>query len=193
MSKTSHTYNSGFTLVELMISIAIIVLLTGIITANFTGSKAKARDGQRVSDIGQIQLAVSRFFDRCGVYPIAMTAPTGGTVTTSASDLKNAWCTDPQDSTGDTKIYFTNYIAKVPMPPSGTNPYDYVTNEASNSGVATDFVLHTKLEGPNNATKNSLDAGTVPDWFATYQSDPKYNCGVADESGVVLDYCVGSR
>src|SRR3954464_9740768 len=60
----------AFTLIELMITVAIIALLTAIILTNLNQPKVRARDAKRVSDIGQLQLALELFFDRCNRYPI---------------------------------------------------------------------------------------------------------------------------
>ena len=59
----------GFTLIEMLVVIAIIAILTGIIITGLVGSKAKARDAKRASDLSQIALALEQFFDRCDVYP----------------------------------------------------------------------------------------------------------------------------
>lgn len=171
-----YTYSHAFTLVELMISIAIIALMTGIITANFTGSRQQSRDGQRVSDLGQIQLALSLYFDRCGTYATT----TAGSI--KASDLAAATCKDQQGN----DIPFTSYIAKIPVPPSRTSTsYEYASNWVSGS-TATDFVLHATFETANNATKNALDSATLPIWFTGISPAP-FNCGAP------LDYCIGSK
>lgn len=49
---------SGFTLIELMVVIAIIGILTAIGAVNFANSREKARDAQRLSDIQEISLAL---------------------------------------------------------------------------------------------------------------------------------------
>jgi len=167
----------GFSLVELMISIAIIAIMTAIITTNFTGSRQQSRDGQRVSDIGQIQLALSLYFDRCGIYPSL-------TGSISANDLISSSC---PDQLGET-IPFTSYISKIPVPPtplpSGSDAfYDYVTNSS-----ATDFVLHAQLEGTNSsATKNSLLHANLPTWFASLSPVATFDCDST------VNYCVGSK
>ncbi len=168
MSKNSF---KGFTLVELMVSIAIIAIMTAIITANFAGSRSQARDGQRVSDLGQIQLALSLFFDRCGTYATT----TSGT--TNVSTMSNSGCVDQQGNT----IKFTDYLPKIPVPPmpkptGGQTYYEYVSNDAN---TPTDFVLHTILEGTNNATKNSLIS--PPSWASSFTCDSTVN------------YCLGSK
>ena len=65
-------FKKGFTLIELMVVIAIIGILTAIITANFTTAKSKARDAKRVSDIAQLQLVLEQYFDKNSEYPSAI-------------------------------------------------------------------------------------------------------------------------
>lgn len=62
----------GFTLIELMVVIAIIGILSGVIIASLGSSRARARDGKRVSDIGQIQLALELYRESNGRYPTAI-------------------------------------------------------------------------------------------------------------------------
>jgi prepilin-type N-terminal cleavage/methylation domain-containing protein len=135
----------GFTLVELLVVIAIMAIMTGIIITSLTSSKAKARDAQRVSDVGQLQLALALYFDRCHSYPSAT-----GNATNDLADA-SAHCLNPQ---GGPDIVFSNYISRIPVPPSPTPPsggYGYYVN-----GNNTDYVLYALLEGASTASPNSL-------------------------------------
>lgn len=120
----------GFTLIELLVVIAIIAILTAIVTSNFTSAKAKARDGERVSDLAQIQLALSLYIDRCNVYPGQL-----------ATNAQGAGCTA---TLGD-------YISVIPKDPGPGNPvYTYKTNATVQNGQrATNYVLKASLEQAN--------------------------------------------
>jgi len=65
MKNSIKSAQKGFTLVELMVVIAIIGILSAIILANFTTARSKSRDGQRISDISQIQYALAAYFNQC--------------------------------------------------------------------------------------------------------------------------------
>jgi type II secretion system protein G len=166
----------GFTLIELLVVIAIIALLTGIILTSLTSSKAKARDAQRVSDIGQLQLALELFFDRCHSYPVST-----NNISTDLSDT-SARCTDQQSNT----IVFSNYISKIPVSPSpGT--YAYVTNATAQPPVTppTDYVLYAQLESTSSASPNSLGPNTPATKSDGYASS--FNCSLT------TNYCVGPK
>ncbi len=64
---------NGFTLIELVVVIAIIGMLFAIVTALFSGAQAKSRDAKRVSDIKELQNALALFINSNGIYPICAT------------------------------------------------------------------------------------------------------------------------
>ena len=51
----------GFTLVELLIVVAIIGILSTLLMANFIGVRQRARDAQRKADLRQIQSALELY------------------------------------------------------------------------------------------------------------------------------------
>jgi uncharacterized protein (TIGR02145 family)/prepilin-type N-terminal cleavage/methylation domain-containing protein len=65
---------SGFTLVELMVVIAIIGALVTFSIISFSGTRVKSRDTQRVVYIDQINSALEIYFQRNGFYPTFITA-----------------------------------------------------------------------------------------------------------------------
>ena len=60
---------SGFTLMELLISVAIISLLSSVVLASISGARASARDAQRIQQVNQIQQALEMFYNDNGHYP----------------------------------------------------------------------------------------------------------------------------
>lgn len=61
--------NAGFTLIELMVGVAIIGILAAVVYASLGEARKKARDTQRVSDLQQVQLALRLYKDVHGFYP----------------------------------------------------------------------------------------------------------------------------
>jgi len=165
MPHNVHSDKKAFTLVELMVVIAIIALLTGILMTNFTSARSRGRDAKRVSDMGQIQLALTLFFDRCQQYPASL-----------PSDTSTIPCPG-------TSITFANYLAKVPTPTSeaGQSNYDYVVNTNKDN-----YVLHAKLEASNNAVTSGL--APAPTSNANGWPTISFTC---DNSASSKDYCLG--
>lgn len=59
----------GFTLIELLIVVSIIGILATLLMTNFVGVRQRARDGQRKSDLRQIQSALELYRADLGSYP----------------------------------------------------------------------------------------------------------------------------
>ena len=60
---------SSFTLIELLIVIAIIGLLSMLIMVSVSSVRQKARDTRRVSDLKQISIALEQYYNDKGVFP----------------------------------------------------------------------------------------------------------------------------
>lgn len=155
----------GFTLIELLIAIAIIAVITAIMMGNFSGSRIKARDATRISDVAQIQLALQLFYDRCGQYP--------STITVSSTS-----------SSCPSGVTLGTYISQVPTPPAGASQssYDYAT--LTSSGNIVNYVIHATLEANNAAVAKGLSAMPSGTWSASY------TCSNASNS---TNYCVTSN
>jgi prepilin-type N-terminal cleavage/methylation domain-containing protein len=63
----------GFTLVELLVVVAIIGLFSAVALSNFNAARIKARNVKRASDLKQIQLALEIYYDQYGSYPSTST------------------------------------------------------------------------------------------------------------------------
>jgi prepilin-type N-terminal cleavage/methylation domain-containing protein len=61
--------NKGFTLLELLIVIAIIGLLASVVMVQFPGATKKARDARRLSDVAQILTALRIYHANTGTFP----------------------------------------------------------------------------------------------------------------------------
>jgi prepilin-type N-terminal cleavage/methylation domain-containing protein len=61
----------GFTLLELMVVIAIIGILAAVVTANLSDSKRLARDKEKIATLSQIVLSLGIYKDKNNQYPNA--------------------------------------------------------------------------------------------------------------------------
>ena len=103
--------NRGFTLIEMLIVIAIISILSGIVLVGVTGFQASARDTQRVADLRFAQNLVELYYARCGHYPGDSDCETGditswGELTDALSDIPGANKLPGDDAGDDGKARF---------------------------------------------------------------------------------------
>jgi len=62
--------NLGFSLIEILVALAIIGTLLAVVVASINDAKAKARDSQRKIDLKQIQLALEKYANYNGTYKV---------------------------------------------------------------------------------------------------------------------------
>jgi general secretion pathway protein G len=103
----------GFTLIELLVVIAIISGLSALLVPNFMGTRERARDTQRKSDLKQIQKALEMY--RQDKNPIAYPTATNNRFGASSS------C---GSQFGTTVLYMN----KIPCDPLGPTPYYYAVD-----------------------------------------------------------------
>jgi prepilin-type N-terminal cleavage/methylation domain-containing protein len=108
--------NNGFTLIEMLVVIAIISILTGAILLNLHSTQAKATDATRKIDMRQIKTALELYyFDHAGTYPITGEDP----------DNPEWWGVSENGGSKDTKApnaYIPGieaYLAELPIDPKG--------------------------------------------------------------------------
>ena len=63
------TKNRGYSLVEIMVVVGIMLLFFAVVTPSYITSREKSRDAQRVSDLAKIKLALESFYMYNGYYP----------------------------------------------------------------------------------------------------------------------------
>ncbi len=82
----------GFTLLELLIVIAIIGILASLATVSYSSAQKKARDSQRQADLKAIQNAMEQYYaDNDGSYPVGC-----GTIGGDSNYLPNGLPVDPK-------------------------------------------------------------------------------------------------
>lgn len=124
----------GFTLVELLIVMAIIGILTMIGAGNFTSARIKARDAKRKSDLETIAKSLEAYVNDHNRYP---SSTVNGTIQcTTASEC--AWGSEFSDDNG------TVYAARLPEDGVGGASYTY------NSSSGNSYSLYAFLENEND-------------------------------------------
>ena len=107
----------GFTLIELLVVIAIIGILSSVVLASLSTARQKSRDAKRISDVGQVQLALELYFDAKQSYPMS----NGNTFAVAALPAQ---------------LVATGFMPKLPIPPTGA-PYVYFGTFAATGTVFT--------------------------------------------------------
>jgi prepilin-type N-terminal cleavage/methylation domain-containing protein len=62
-------FNTGFTLVELMVVVTIIAILSSILFASFGDARAQSRDKARMTALKELQLSIELYKAQNGTYP----------------------------------------------------------------------------------------------------------------------------
>lgn len=64
-----HSRKQGFTLLEIVLVIGVIILLMSVVLASTASARAKSRDAQRVADLSQAAIAIEQYRQAHGSYP----------------------------------------------------------------------------------------------------------------------------
>jgi len=169
MNKKLHI--QGFTLIEMLIVIAVISILAGIVLVGITGFQSSARDTKRVGDMRTVQNSLELFYTRCGHYPVG----TGGCAdAASGTTGDNNTFTDWADL--ETSLAAANVADRLPNDPREGSTYEYTSGDG---GFA--YVLKAILENNSNTLNDTSELDGSP-----YGA----NCGTAGPDE--LEYCIGS-
>ncbi len=153
----------GFTLVELIVVIAILGILSGIGLTSFRTSQMKSRDAKRKSDLEQVQRALEMYYNDVGAYPNSTAQ--GGTIGSFS------WGVEFKDAKN------TVYMKELPKDPTGSSEYCYKSVVAP--AAATSYQLYAKLE--NSQDPKCLDGNCLT---ARSCGPGTYNYGVASSNSV---------
>lgn len=131
----------GFTLVELLVVVAVITILATALLVGFGGARARGRDARRVSDMRNVQNILELYYAKNGYYP---------NVTTG--DCPTRWTALTNAVTG------AGVATKLPTDPlPGHEQYCYASSAAS---VSQNYTLRAKLENDDHAALNDDIDGT---------------------------------
>ncbi len=147
MRKKQKKKKQAFSLMELLVVVAILGILATVFTFYFAGSRKKAQDARRKSDVLGIREALEMYYDDHGEYPNESIFPPSNPE-------------DPFEADGIV------YMDKVPDDPKEDWDYDYESD-------GTYYRLYARLENEND---DDVAEGVYPDSDCT-GSDPSCNYG----------------
>ncbi len=131
---------NGFTLIELMLVMGIVMILSVVGIGTYMQATVKSRDTQRKSDLNQLSKAVEAFYNDVGRYPISDSQSKMYCVSKSGSTVTNTSC--------GSKLYAlvdgTNieYIT-IPSDPTVDRKYIYVSDGQT-------YAIYSSLENVND-------------------------------------------
>lgn len=133
----------GFTLIELLVVISIISVLSALLMTNFVGVRQRGRDGQRKSDIRQVQSALEFYRSDNGSYPTVFPV-----------------CGQPFTYNNIT------YMQKIPCDPTEKTDYPYV----SANGLT--YTIYACLENENDAGRDASAQATCASGVSITLTNP---------------------
>lgn len=120
---------AGFTMVELMVTMTIMMVLTAIGVVSFQQASLKSRDNRRVADLEKIRVALGLFSQESGT-----TYPTEANLET---------------------VLVPKYLKSMPTDPKAGNVYKYVLDPL-NSGNKYTYALLANMESDGSTTPTDV-------------------------------------
>ncbi len=152
----------GFTLIEMLIVIAIIGILASIVLVGLGPVQRSARDSRRASDLRSVQNALELCYSKGGSYPVAANWAELITALTGIG--------------GSPQCGGSAVVPRIPSDPLPAQTYEYSVNCAA----GTSYMLKATLEDP---TSNLLANPAEPDAAPT--------CGLdCTDAAPNTGYCV---
>lgn len=154
------TARRGFTLIEIMIVIAIIGVLSSIVLASLGPARMKARDARRIEDLHEINNALALYYSDHHEYP---PSPCG-------YDCNGYYYSfDNYDSASWSilQTYLAPYLSKLPVDPINSNCqpwsdgcYSYSYGNVGRINNKPQYDLTAQLEDPNNPDRCAVQQYT---------------------------------
>ena len=133
-----RNYRRGFTILEMLIVIAIITMLSSLAFVQFQTARARARDSQREKEVKTLQDALALYATSVATYPIYSGFLTG-------------------NDAASMELMAKDTISKVPIDPINTGAYRYVYDSGNGTTYTITYYLETdsipgKQPGANTAS-----------------------------------------
>ena len=176
----SFRKQEGFTLIELMIVVAIIGILAAIAIPNFLTYQLKSRQAEAKTNLGAIRTSLTAFQAERGCYVAVPIWPTGNTPSTTAKNTPTPWSTATTPVASGTTTYCTA-VYNVPgtaafldigFVATGSVMYQYTTLPVA-SGATTPVLACAGTGMTGNAALTGGTGGAATDigFWAVAQSN----------------------
>lgn len=143
----------GFTLIEILIVVAIIAILASVILVGLGPTQQAGRDARRLSDITEVQNGLELYYSKFGGYPGDANGANGGP--------------ESYSSMGAALTGAGIGVSQFPNDPSSGGTYYYGNNGTSGS-LGSSYILAAKLENASNTAFTNYKGPTYNSgWFAS--------------------------
>lgn len=146
----------GFTLIELMVTIAIIAILSAVGIVVYSTAQKAGNISKRVQDLKAIRTAIELFKASTGFYP-SVTGATGGTA--------GFICVGSLAGVNSLTPNYMAVIPKDPMQSGTTNCYQYTSDDGSGGTdpAATQYKIRTQIPNTEMAWTDWNQQSTLLD------------------------------
>ncbi len=157
----------GFTLIEILIVVAIIAILASIVIIGLGPTQQSGRDARRLADIRHMQAVLQLYYNKCGYYPgTAQATSTCG----SYSNIVSGTAASTWTALSSTLTGSNIGASTIPNDPTAGASYYYAVNSTTTG--ATNYVVAATLENTSNPvfsgyTAPSLTGYTTPSGFSS--------------------------
>lgn len=169
------SFRRGFTLIEMLVVVAIIAVLAGIVLTGVAGFQARGRDSKRVADLRVIQNYIELYNAKWGHYPGGYDGVVGAAVPSSWTNFQLA-------------LRDANANVTLPTDPTNTKSHAYYYKPSANG---TAYLLGSKLEVTNSALGKAPDVDSIPTGVDG-TTVPSVTDADALNCTATLDFCVTS-
>lgn len=164
---TTH-YSKGFTIVELLVVLSIIMVLSGVVLSAVQSARAKTRDSVRFSELVQLRSAINRYFSETGAYPTTSGAWYSSETGDAFSNNNGDWVPG---------LVAAQMISALPKDPLGGLSNICVGSQMSaylyrSTGKDFKLISNCAIEGPLPASTNPFYDPVRPTQAVQVANDP---------------------
>ena len=143
--KSRFLKTTGFSLIEVLVVIAIIAMLIGLALPNYLGARERARDSKRKTELGQMKIALRMYYNDYMSYPTSDSGILKACGLTGK--LACPVCTSAEFAAGGTDGCSVIYMKKLPQIGTGS---PYTTFQYYQCTGGDDFRLVTTVENKSD-------------------------------------------
>jgi prepilin-type N-terminal cleavage/methylation domain-containing protein len=178
------TRMKGFTIIELLVIVAIIGLLATLALVSINSSRAKARDALRIHTMGQFRLALDMYHTNNQKYPVISACESlnpNNAYSTKQPDCTGIYppphlCVDNSAEGGFLEILYNDWNDPK-KPADHKSPYNcrYVVRRSENTNNnVQNYLLHCKLESTAHIAND--DGGKSANVYEIFSGESPWVC-----------------